>query len=84
MALPRQAAQTAVPGATSALHKPEPEPSLGLEALRILRSFPSCVGITEHGVLMPQAPAAGPSLHPRRPMGPVPMSPGGFGDGDTA
>lgn len=68
MALPRQAAQTAAAlGATSALRKPEPEPSPGPEALQICRRFPSRVGITERGVLVPRAAAAGPSLCPTVP-----------------
>lgn len=87
MALPRQAAQTAAPGATSALRKPEPEPSRGRRRCGSSRRFPGRVGITERGVLMPRTAAAGPSPHPTGPAGSRPRAravPGGFGDAGMA
>lgn len=63
MALPRQAAQTAAPGATSALRKPEPEPSRGRRRCGSSRRFPGRVGITERGVLMPRTQPAPHGAH---------------------
>lgn len=58
MALPRQAAQTAAAlGATSALRKPEPEPSPGPEALQILPEISQPRG--NHGARCPYAPGRG-------------------------
>lgn len=87
MALPRQAAQPALPGATSALCEPEPEPSPGPEALRILPEISRPRG--NHGMRCSDAPdrAAAPSLQPTGSSGSCPRAravPGAFGDGGMA